>query len=51
MTRMKRSTGMIRKIPKKTENIAEVEAGRGSIGVGVEVRIQVSTVEAGARRN
>lgn len=51
MTKMTRSTGMIREIPKKTENIAEVEAGRGSIGVGVEVRIQVSIVEVGAKRN
>lgn len=51
MTKMKKSTGKTREIPKKRESIAEVEAERESIEVGVEVRIQVSTVEAGAKRN
>lgn len=51
MTKMTRNTGMIRGIPKKRENIVEVEAGKESIGVEVEVRIQVSAAEAGAKRN
>lgn len=51
MTRMTRNTGMTRGIPKKRENIVEVEAGKESIGVGAEVRIQVSAAEAGAKRN
>lgn len=51
MTRMTRSTGMTRGIPKKIENIVEVEAGKESIGVGAEVGTQVSAVEVGAKRN
>ena len=48
---MTRNTGMIRGIPKKRESIAEVEAGKESIGVEAEVRIQASAAEAGAKRN
>lgn len=51
MTRMTRNTGMTRGIPKKRENIVEVEAGKESTGVGAEVRIQGSAAEAGAKRN
>lgn len=51
MTKMTRNTGMIRGIPKKRGNIAEVEAGKESIGVEAEVRIQVSAAGAGAKRN
>lgn len=51
MTRMTRNIGMTRGIPKKRENIVEVEAGKENIGVGAEVRIQVSAAEAGAKRN
>lgn len=51
MTRMTRNTGMTKGIPKKRGNIVEVEAGKESIGVGAEVRTQVSAAEAGAKRN
>lgn len=51
MTKMTRNIGMIRGIPKKRESIAEVEAGKESIGVEAEVRIRASAAEAGAKRN
>lgn len=51
MTRMTRNTGMTRGIPKRRENIVEVEAGKESIGVGAEVGTQVSAAEVGAKKN
>lgn len=51
MTRMTRNTGMTRGIPKKRESIVEVEAGKEGIGVGAEVRTQVSAAEVGAKKN
>lgn len=51
MIRMTRNTAMTRGSPKKRENTVGVEAGKESIGVGAEVRTQVSAAEAGAKRN
>lgn len=51
MTKMRRNTATTRGIPKKRESIVEVEAGKESIGVGAEAGTQVSTAEAGAKKN
>lgn len=42
---------MTKKIPRKRKNTAEVEAGKGSTEVGVEVEMQGNEVEAGAKTN
>lgn len=44
-------TEMTKKIPRKRENIVEVEAEKENIEVGVEVETQGNEVEAGAKRN
>ena len=42
---------MTKKIPRKRENIVEVEAEKENTEVGVEVEMQGNEVEAGAKRN
>lgn len=44
-------TEMTKKIPRKRENIVEVEAEKENTEVGVEVETQGNGVEAGAKRN